>query len=492
MSWRAQVSGSAIEWIAWLALVATLALAKSFIPESQTLNIAVGIFSVGFGLRVFYGHGQTYVTVLGLFSFALGLFVGFAGAYVALVNDPRVSPGHLGVAILAGFALQVLTVSVGWRGKRSAPPQFPKREVSNWLARWSSALLVVLIFAGVLGVAPEVRGLVESAAFAATTALAVGLLYRTDVRIGSWQTVTVLAAVGVYVEIFHTGGGRLRVVALLGAISIIATMAWPRRVLKRIILLATPAALYLLAQYRLDYQESVAYGASSGRTGLESMMVPIVALGRMVQAQGEGLQLAWGWNLLSFPLSFLPEGWMANAPQALGYEIVEFYSPDRYGSGYSLAATATGEAIYNFGLAGILIAAPILAWLCNLVDRRFRIAAAEAHTDRVALVRLAAWATVGGAIADLAWNGWHVFIVRTLTRLPLFAVLAALAIVSRSRAHSVAGRDERSRASATRYASIRNRRHHGGEMRQNATGSTLRAHIPDRPCPALRPGRLPH
>lgn len=428
---RGPVSGRVIECAAWLILVAALALGKSFAPDSQALNIAAGATSVVFGVRVFLGHGGGQVTILGLANVALALFIGFPGIYHAVTEDNRVTPEYLGLAILAGLTLQVLTAFAGWRRRPVPAPQFPSREVSGWITRWGVGLLLVLVAAEWGGLTSGVRGLTESAAFAATVALTIGLIYRSGIGIVSWQTGAVLLAVLAYTEVFHTGGGRLRIVALLCAVGIVATMTWPRRALKRLAILGAPLALYVLAQYRLDYQESLAYGASAGRTGLESMLVPVVAFARLLEEQAQGWPLAWGWNLLSVPLSYLPAGWLPGAPQALGYELVAFYAPERYGSGFSIAATAAGEAVYNFGLLGILLAAPVLAWLCNFIDRRIRLAAAGAGADRVALVRLAVWVSFGGAIADLVWNGWHVFVTRTLTRLPLFGGLIVVALAAR-------------------------------------------------------------
>lgn len=44
-----------------------------------------------------------------------------------------------------------------------------------------------------------------------------------------------------------------------------------------------------------------------------------------------------------------------------------------------------------------------------------------------------ALAQVGGAIADLAWNSWHVYVVRTILRLPLLIAMTCLAAFHRAR-----------------------------------------------------------
>lgn len=392
----------------------------------------MGFLSIAFGVRVFVGHGGASITVLGLYSLALALFIGMGGAFVALTDDPRASTEYLGGAILAGLALQILTGLLGWRYRvdHRGPPQ-PSSEHLRWMTRWGAALFTVLVGADVTGLTGDFESLAESAAFASIVVLAIGQLLRTDTRLVSWRLVAVLASMGVYVAIFHTGGGRLRIVALGAAIALLLSLRWPKRRLKWAMLASVPPALALLAVQRLQLQESIAHGASAGRSGLESMFTPILVLARLIEEQAAGMSKAWGVNLLSMPLSFLPDSWLSDPPQALGYELVDFYAPDRTDTGYSLAVTSAGEAIYNFGLLGILVAAPFIALLCNGIDRRIRRAAQHAEGERLSLVRLAAWLTVGGAIADLAWNGWHVFSVRTLTRLPVLAVLAAIAVVRR-------------------------------------------------------------
>lgn len=73
------------------------------------------------------------------------------------------------------------------------------------MTRWGAGLLLVLVAAEWAGLTSSFRGLTESAAFAATVALTVGLIYRPTIRIVSWQTAAVLLAVLAYTEVFHTG-----------------------------------------------------------------------------------------------------------------------------------------------------------------------------------------------------------------------------------------------------------------------------------------------
>lgn len=424
--------GHVVEFLFALATVVGLALASDMDPGNHLWNMAAAAVSMIVGARVFLGHGGDRVTVLGVFSFVMALVGGFAGFYAAATDDPRVSAEYLNQAILACLTLQVLTAGIGWRRGEVPPPALPDPKVSAWMARWGVVSLVGLAAATTIGLTDNFAVMTEAAAFSAIVCLTIGLIYREGARLVSWRSLTVLAALLAYATVFHTGGGRLRIIALACAVLLIVSARWPRRALKRLAILATPAALYLLALQRLSLQESLQFGSSAGRNGLESMLVPIVVFGRLLEEQAAGMTLAWGWNLLSVPLSFLPAGWVENPPQALGYELVTFYAPSKHGSGFSLAATAAGEAAYNFGLLGAVVAAPVLALLCNFLDRRMRLAAAQADKGRMGLVRFAFWAALGGGVPDLAWNGWHIFVTRALMRMPLLGALAVLAFMDRT------------------------------------------------------------
>lgn len=436
------------EFTLWLTFVGLIALIQGFQHTDHRLNIITAIVSIIFGIRSFLGHGGALVTVLGLFNYSLALFVGLGGAFAALnaefdtgyfelVIHRRLDAEHLGTAIQAGLTLQILTTFLGWRGQpRNQKASLPNQDAAKWLTRWGAISLAILALWRLTNVTAQLNAIIEATAFAAIVLLTVGLLYREDARLFSYPLLAIIGALVVYMEVFHTGGGRLRIVALACAVGLLVSMRFHNRSLKRIIVLATPLMLIYLAQQRLAFQETLSTGASDGRHGLESMLVPVAAFARLLEEQAEGLPLAWGWNLLSMPLSFFPASWLHDAPQALGYELVAFYAPSRYDSGYSVAATAAGEAVYNFGPFGILIAAPVIAWLCNRIDRMIRRqVVGPILNDRAHLVRLALWVTLGGAISDLAWNGWHVYAVRTLLRLPLLAVVGVIAALHHTTAH---------------------------------------------------------
>lgn len=413
------------------AVIALLTFVTALIHQDPQdrwgIVVAASVANLLFGVVVFLRHGGVRITVLGLFNVAMSMFVGFAGAYAALEKDNRIDPMNLGFAILAASALQVLVVLFSRQPEHAAVPVPVQRQDANWAIRWGIIVLGVLTYLEVVAPFGDLGGWLEGAAVSATIVLAIGIYWRPQARLISFGTLIVGVAFILYAGVFHSGGGRLRIIALACGLLLLISLRFRKGALKWLAVAGAPVALFLLAQQRLTLQESLSVGASIGRNGLESMLVPIVILGQLIRAQAEGLALQWGSSLLSFPAALIPESWFPNAPKALGYELVKITSPGRYNTEFSTAGTVASEAIWNWSFVGIIIAAPLLAWLFAVIDRRIVRASTRAQNSRAAIVSLAFWVVIGGAIADLAWNGQHVFLIRTVTRLPILIGLWVVA-----------------------------------------------------------------
>src|SRR5690625_2476144 len=236
----------AVECALWLSVITLIALLQGFGQHDHRLNLVAAVVSIVFGIRSFVGHGGALVTVLGLFNYALALFVGIGGAYAA--TDGRLDPHYLGMAILAGLTFQILTTFIGWRGQPvDAPVTLPDVDATRWVTRWGVLALLILTVWRQTNLGTRFDGLTEASAFAAVTLLTIGFLFREDARLVSGRSLVVLAALAVYVEVFHTGGGRLRIVALACVVGIIASMRFRKRALKWAAVLATPLMLVYLA-----------------------------------------------------------------------------------------------------------------------------------------------------------------------------------------------------------------------------------------------------
>lgn len=416
-----------LESVWWLTLISALALWWSFTPTDPAVSVIAGSATTLYGVRVFVGHGGPRVTVLGLMTYAAGLFVGAAGTYAALDPTSRAPVGYLAPAILAGMTLAVLTALIAWPHVAQITFRPGAPHVTRWLTRWGTVALAVLIALDYLDVG--FAAWLEGAALVATATLAAGVLWRPHARLLSPGIALVAAAFVAYTLVFHTGGGRLRIVALACVLAILTTARFPRPIIKWGIVAATPLALYLLARQRLTLQEQLA-GFATTNNGLESALVPIVNFTVLLREQAEGRAVDFGAHLLSIPTAFLPDSWFPNAPDALGYQLVEFQNPDKLDTGFTTAATVTAEPVFSFGLLGILLAAPLLAMLLRLLDRQIAAAASRELTTPSAAMPLLIWAMLGGAVADLAWSGTHTYVMRTVLRLPLWLGLAALALLS--------------------------------------------------------------
>lgn len=415
-----------LRFVLWLTLIAALALWWSFDPSNRGISVVAGAAATISGVYVFVAHGGPRVTVLGLMAYASSMFVGAAGVYAALDDTSRAQTEYLAPAILAGMAFAVLT-SMAWPrvSRITITPAAP--HVTRWLTRWGVLALAALIVLRLANVG--FAAWIEGAALAATATLAVGVLWKPSARLISPGMALVAASFIAYALIFHTGGGRLRIVALACVLAILVTARFPRRSLKWGVVAATPVALYLLARQRLTLQEQLS-GVATGNNGLESALVPIVNFSVLLRDQAEGRGLDFGFHYLSIPAAFLPESWVPWAPDALGYQLVEFQDPDKLGTGFTTAATIAAEPVFSFGLFGILLFAPVFAWLLRVMDDRIASAASRDIATRTGALQLVLWAMIGGAVADLAWAGTHIFVMRTVLRLPFWLGLGVLALLA--------------------------------------------------------------
>lgn len=396
--------------------------------ELFQVTTAAGVAVTLFGARAFIGHGQGRITALGLFNLSTALFVGFGAIYAGNTQESMVPAYYLLAATLGAFVPQIAITFFGWGKAGNVTPQFPEQVTNTWLS-WAG-----LIALGAAGVAKSISALtsfapyIEATAFAAITVITVGFFWRTKARLLSVATLFVGALVIMYAEVFHIGTGRLRIVALVCTVGVIISARFQRRAIKWVTIVAIGPALYWLAQDRKDLQESLHAGGSAGRNGLESMLEPIQVFAKLIRAHLEnGFPLSYGYNLLSYPAAWLPENVFPDAPQALGYELVKVHAPERYGSGYSVVATSSGEAYFNFGVVGLVLMIPVLVYLLNFLDRAMVKRMSSPASGTLALLGIVFWAMLAGGISDLTWSGQHTLLTRATTRLPLLIALAVIA-----------------------------------------------------------------
>lgn len=279
----------AIAW--WWVFSATDGDYKSSIIYSSLLSVCGGI-------RSFVGHGRGIITATGLFGLSTAMFIGYAG--FILVGQASFQAGwkNLALASAAGLTAQIAISILSWgrEDRFQKNPLWADRSTATWLSHVGFIALILSVLGHVA--IPQMRSWVEAGAFTAICILASGLILRDETKLISWRTLFVGVLPLLYAEFFHSGGGRLRIVALACAVALIFSLRFPLGRVKILIVAVIPPALGWLARERLALQESLAAGASDGRTGLESMIAPLNVFSLLIQAlQERQFEPVYGYNL---------------------------------------------------------------------------------------------------------------------------------------------------------------------------------------------------
>lgn len=424
----------ALEGLVWITLLIiawwwTLSITNT---NFKPVLIYISTLSLLAGIRTFLGHGAERITATGLFSLSTAMFIGLSG--ILLTNDtpPRAGWDNLALACVSGLTAQVFTSILSWRptGFYTTKPLWFDDSTASWILRagWVS-LVVATIFRLAL---PDFAAYSAATAFSAICILTSGLFLRKSAAGFVRNSIIILATSLLYIEFFHSGTGRLHIVALACSITFLMTVRFPYKRLKIAIVFTIPFAMIWMAIDRLALEQSLGSRPDAERTGLESMTAPLKIFSTLIQTLRAGdLDPSLGYNLLSVPALFIPKSIWPTQPNALGYELVWFDDPGRYGDGiFSTVATSTGEGIFNFGWMGI----PIVIVFSVIVLRTFD-AKLNHHLNFnkktiLSMLSLILLAMLIGAIADYTWSGVHTYSARTLTRLPIFLLVVLCAAIS--------------------------------------------------------------
>lgn len=396
--------------------------------DRDGLTAASSALSLALGLRIFLSHGRHAITVNGLFSLSLAMFVGFSGLYIPAFSYPAADSIYVFQAILGGYLMQVIVGFLAWGSQRRYPRATIRRVYAPVSLMNKFVIVGFIVFIGAIGInslAGETT-ISESMAFTAICASTVGLLWRQNARLFGLSSALILTMLGLYAFILHSGQGRLRIVALFCAIGTLYSVRFLRPWIKPLIVVGLPVAIAWLAAIRLSLQESLATGASVGRTGLESMVAPLAVFSQLIEAADHGLVTpVYGTSFLSILSVLIPSSVWPDAPKPLGYELVAITDPLKYDSGFSTVATSAGEAYYNFGWAGIPIVSVVVALLIRWGDRtlaRLTMSPSVSSAGFWILVTL----VLTSSVADYAWSGVHTYVARSALRLPVVAIFGAV------------------------------------------------------------------
>lgn len=416
-----------IEFTAWATsgFILTLNAIIGRSVNHDALIMTTSILSLVLGLRVFLVHGYRMITANGLFSISLAMFIGVGGIYIVNIPYPSGRPEYVFQAALGGFLMQIAVAWIGWGG-RDLHIHFPAHRTygTHKLSSIFSAVGVFAFAAAIVAYATGISAAIaEATAFTAICATAVGFWWRSSAHAIGLKSGVILGMMATYAVFLHSGQGRLRIVALACTVSIIYSSRFLHLWFKPLVVAIMPAAVLWLATTRLALQETLATGASEGRTGLESMVAPLAVFSQVLEAKDYGLiDSANGRSFLSVLSQIIPASWWPEAPQALGYELVAIVQPLKYDSGFSTVATSAGEAFYNFGWLGI----PFISVLVGLVIRGadkflLRIINCQINTHTTLLWLLITVVLIG-SIADYTWSGTHTYVARNSLRFPLIGL----------------------------------------------------------------------
>jgi hypothetical protein len=435
-SWWRTTSLRLAEMCAWLVAAGIVLLRLLNAPPNQQADLVrlLSLLVLLHGIRVFLGHGGARVTSLGLFNASLALCAGVGGFVNSSIVGVQSEGRYLAAAVVLSFVAQVLITFFAWKDKREnrpPPATFPSISDCRWITGFGAAALATALAVFMLGLDIPVLG-VENVAFPAIVLMAIGLWFRPHTAAVSLSTPLVLGGAVAYAVVLHSGPGRLRIVALFFALSMLFTARYPRLLWKFTAVGAAPAGLWWLAQARLSLQESLNRGGSEGRTGLESMTDSVLVLGQVIHYANSGGDLGFGLTFITLPLALLPSAWTAGwAHQAIGYELVKIADPAKYNTGYSVASTYLGEWIFDFALMGVVFAIPLVVLGLRYLHQGFSSAMARVANGREAMLWLAFWVMLCGGIADFTWDGQHILGARFLYRLPFLFALYVLVRLSR-------------------------------------------------------------
>lgn len=412
---RQPIPHSNTTWISvWGALTLTCILALIIARPDETLRLVFSVVTGATSLASIFGFvkaGGHRINGLSLFNLA---FLGLSGisGFTMLSDDQGATLWNVSAACLLGICLSITNVVCGSNTSASKEVVLP-RSTAATLGASGFVLLATLV---VVNRNATFDVLIEGGAFAASLTIVTSVLLREGARLFSIPSLFAVVSVLIYASEFHGGTGRLRLVGLLGACAVVLSLkAMPR--VKLWVLASTPLVLWFLARQRLNLQESLQAGASSGNSGLESLVAPLHVLSSVMKDVPSTFDYSYGATLLSPIFTVLPSSLHPTwAAEPIGYELVKVVAPGRYGSGFSTAATVYGEGYWNAGWVGaILIAAALGIVLKKLDSVTLKLLNHPTGAYIAATGSLFALALTG-SVMDLAWSGFHTWIIRTLTR----------------------------------------------------------------------------
>ncbi|MFF5177984.1 hypothetical protein ACFY2Q_08160 [Micromonospora sp. NPDC000316] len=387
-------------------------------------TLLLGVLATLFGGWVFWCHGGSRITAVGVYNLAFAVFVGFGGLYYALkmsTNDPGVP--LLTVAAVCYFG-QVTTWLFFWSAE---PPSRPLPDAARadaktawWAVKYGCVLLVLALAMSAL--LPQPGLMVDATGFVGVLLLGAGLLRG---PMGRWTVVCgaiVAVAFALYFIYLFDGFGRIVIGTLALALLIVLAHRDRQRLTKAVLVLGAAPVLLFLAGLRAA--EPGSPGFTADPDGFKSAVIPLYSFAQLLRLDTEGLlPHGGGVTFLNSSVALVPREFWADKPVGFGTELVPFLSPELVGTGHSSAALWQGEWLYNFGLLGLALMIPVTGLAVRGIDRLLAWASGRPLTTPRAMGAYVAAVLAVVGLFDLVWVGSFTYMARTGGRLAVLAVL---------------------------------------------------------------------
>ncbi|NLU80625.1 hypothetical protein HCA58_20090 [Micromonospora sp. HNM0581] len=420
-------------------LVGTVWLASGAVAYTLDDNLlALSVLSTLFGGWVFWNHGGSRITAVGVYNLAFALFVGFAGIYLA-ADTADTDPGVPLLTVQAVcYASHVVTWLIFW--SRPVRHHTAAISVNGPTATWAVAFGAVLLAIAIAGsaVVGPAAPLVKPSGFVGVVLVAAGLflgpLGRWTVLCGSLTT----AAFGVYFTFLFSGYGRIVIGSLALALLAVFAQRYHRRYAKMAVILGAAPVLLFLASIRAGGPATTV-----DSDGFGSAVSPLASFASLWQMSAWGVlpngsgSTFWATAVALFPRSLWPD-----KPVGFGAEIVPFLSPHLAGTDHSAAALWHGEWLYNFGPAGIVAMVPVTGVAVRGIDWVLTWATSHPLDTPAALAGFVGAVLGSVGLFDLLWVGSFTVMGRTGARLLVLMALVAVAGWIRMRPTASTGRGE--------------------------------------------------
>ncbi|RLP87457.1 hypothetical protein EAD89_18800 [Micromonospora sp. BL4] len=419
-------------------------------------TLLLSVLAALFGGWVFWCHGGSRITAVGVYNLAFAVFVGFGGLYHALkmsTNDPGVP--LLTVAAVCYFG-QVTTWLFFWSGESPSRPlpdaARADARTAGWAVKYGCVLLVLALALSAL--MPQPALMIDSAGFVGVLLLGAGLLRG---PLGRWTVfcgAVVAVAFALYFIYLFDGFGRIVIGTLALALLIVLAHRDRQRLTKAVLLLGAAPVLLFLAGIRAAEPGSPGFMADPD--GLKSAVSPLYSFAQLLRLDTEGLlPHGGGATFFNASVALIPRGLWAEKPVGFGTDLVPFLSPELVGTGHSSAALWHGEWLFNFGLLGLALMIPVTGLAVRGVDRLLAWASGRPLTTPHAMGAYVAAVLAVVGLLDLVWVGSFTYIARTGGRLAVLAVLVLAVGWLRWAVPEVgtgSAFDDRTRRSTTRLA----------------------------------------